>query len=222
MLSTSIDLTTLPGDLVSKLVSTIDLYERKETKVRSWEEVLDHGTDEEILAMAASECDKDTPISFARNYESNWDREIVPYHLQTHPRRPVIMRGALKVCYMNHSFSARGFSPNGWLFEVYKRALRMSKKTLIDWEEILDFTEELARDVAVRHSHVSYHFWQHVKVPSDNGFVTVLMQGRWVMLDTEQYRNVAMMHKVIRKAEKLADRLTMLKQAKKERADGNA
>jgi hypothetical protein len=172
--------------------------------------------------MAAAECREGTPISFARNYESNWHREIVPFHLQDHPRRPVIMRGALNVCYMNHSFSPNSISPNGWLFEVYKRALRMSKKTLIDWEEILDFTEELARDVAMRHPHTSYHFWQYTKVPSDNGFVTVLMKGRWVFLDAEQYRNVSMMHKVIRKAEKLADRLTMLKQARKEQPRGNA
>lgn len=222
MLSNSIDLATLPDDLVRQLESTIENYERKENKARSWQEVLDHGTDEEILGKAASECDKGAPISFARNYKANWGREIVPYGLQDHPRRPVIMRGALYVRYANHSFTPGGTTPNGWAHEVYKRAIRMSKATLLDWEEVLNFTEELAARVGKLHPNVSYHFWRHLGPPRDRGKFVVLMKGRWVWLDHDQYRNVQMMQKVIRKAEKLEDRLALLKQARKEKADARA
>lgn len=222
MLLNSIDLATLPDDLVRQLESTIENYERKENKARSWRDVLDHGTDEEILEKAASECDEGAPISFARNYKANWDREIVPLDLRSHPRRPVIMRGAVYMCYASHSFTPGSTTPNGWAHEVYKRAIRMSKKTLLDWEEILEFTEGLAGRIGQRHPNVSYHFWNHTSPPRNHGRFVVLMKGRWVWLDHDQYRNVQMMQKVIRKAEKLEDRLALLKQARKEKADARA
>jgi hypothetical protein len=46
------------------------------------------------------------------------------------------------------------------------------------------------------------------------------MSGRWVGLPHEQYKNVQMFQKVIRKTEKLEDRLALLRAARKERTDG--
>lgn len=222
MQSTSIDLSSLPEDLVRQLEYTVESYARKHNKLRSWQEVLDHGTDEEILEKAAGEVDKGAPISFARNYETNWKREIVPYNLQEHPRRPVIMRGAVYMCYVNHALSPNSINPNGWLIKVYNRALRMSKKTLVEWDDILEFTESLAAKIADKYAGASYHFWDYTQAPrcGDPDSHIVLMNGRWVFLRTEQYKNVRMFLKVINKTEDLERRMLLLKVARKERAIG--
>lgn len=230
MLSSLTDLSALPDDLVRQLESTFEDYERRENKLRSWKEVLDHGTDEEILEKAQGERDKGAPITFARNYPrdgcytmADRTREIVPYNMQDHPRRPVIMKGALYQRYMKYSLSPTGVAPNGWLIRVHERAVRMSKKTLIEWDEIMDFTSKLAAKFADRHYGITHHFWSYVRPRSYEaglGKELVLMSGRWVGLPHEQYKNVQMFQKIIRKTEKLEDRLELLRAARKERADG--
>jgi hypothetical protein len=231
MLSSSIDLAALPDDLVRDLERTIEAYDRRKNKLRSWQEVLDHGTDEEILEKAQEECDKGAPITFARNYPTDGcymltdrTREIVPYNMQDHPRRPVIMKGAVEICYRRFSLSEGRSAPNGWVIRVFERAMRMSKKTLIEWQEISDFASELATKIANRHYGVTYHFWDYIRprrYEARRDEQLVLMSGRWVSLPHEQYRNVQMFQKVIRKAEKLEDRLALLRAARKERADGS-
>ena len=230
MLSSLTDLAALPDDLVRQLENTITDYERKQEKLRSWKEVLDHGTDEEILEKAQGERDKGAPITFARNYPkqefrtmADINREIAPYNMQGHPRRPVIMKGALYQRYIRYSLSEGRSAPNGWLIRVHARVVRMSKKTLVEWDEIMDFTREVAIRLAERHYGVTSHFWDYTRPRSYEAGPDkqlVLMSGRWVGLPYEQYKNVQMFQKVIRKTEKLEDRLALLRAARKERADG--
>lgn len=230
MLSSLTDLAALPDDLVRDLERTIEAYDRKKNKLRSWQEVLDHGTDEEIMEKAQEECDKGAPITFARNYPRNGSplmtdlaREIVPYDMRSHPRRPVIMKGAVEICYRRFSLSEGRSAPNGWLIRVHERAVRMSKKTLIEWDEIMEFSSALATRLAERHYGVTSHFWDYIRprrYEARRNEQLVLMSGRWVSLPYEQYKNVQMFQKVIRKTEKLEDRLELLRAARKERADG--
>jgi hypothetical protein len=230
MLSSLTDLAALPDDLVRDLERTIEAYDRKKNKLRSWQEVLDHGTDEEILKKAQEECDKGAPITFARNYSekssrimADLSREIVPYDMRSHPRRPVIMKGAVEIRYIRYSLSEGRSAPNGWLIRVHERAVRMSKKTLIEWQEIVDFSSEVAARLAERHYGITSHFWNYIRprrYEARRNEQLVLMSGRWVSLPHEQYKNVQMFQKVIRKTEKLEDRLELLRAARKERADG--
>jgi hypothetical protein len=183
------------------------------------------------MEKAQEECDKGAPITFARNYPRiGWPlmtdlaREIVPYNMRDHPRRPVIMKGAIEICYRRFSLSEGRNAPNGWVIRVFERAMRMSKKTLIEWQEISDFASELATKIANRHYGVTYHFWDYTRprrYEARRDEQLVLMSGRWVSLPHEQYRNVQMFQKVIRKTEKLEDRLALLRAARKERADGS-
>jgi hypothetical protein len=230
MLSSLTDLAALPDDLVRQLENTITDYERKQEKLRSWKEVLDHGTDEEILKKAQGERDKGAPITFIRNYPTDGcymmtdrTREIAPYNMQDHPRRPVIMRGALYQRYMRYSLTPDGVAPNGWLIRVHERAVRMSKKTLIEWDEIIDFSSALATRLAERHYGITSHFWNYIRprrYEARRDEQLVLMSGRWVSLPREQYKNVQMFQNVIRKTQKLEDRLELLRAARKERSDG--
>ena len=230
MLSSLTDLSALPDDLVRQLEGTIADYEYRKNKLHSWREVLDHGTDEEILEKAQRECGEIAPITLARNYPkdgcrtmADLTREIVPHDMREHPRRPVIMKGALYQRYRKYSLSEGRSAPNGWLIRVHKRAVRMSKKTLIEWDEIREFTQELAVKLASRHYGITSPYWRYTNPPlyeAGRGKELVLMRGRWVGLPYEQYRNVQMFQKVIRKTEKLEDRLELLRAARKERADG--
>jgi hypothetical protein len=230
MLSSLTDLSALPDDLVRQLENTIANYEYRKNKLHSWREVLDHGTDEEILEKAQSECSEIAPITFARNYPkegcymmADLTREIVPHDMRGHPRRPVIMKGALYQRYRRYSLSTARSAPNGWLIRVHKRAVRMSKKTLTEWDEIIEFNNALAVRLAERHCGVTSHYWRYTSPPlyeAGRGKELVLMRGRWVGLPYEQYKNVQMFQKVIRKTEKLEDRLELLRAARKERADG--
>lgn len=230
MLSSLTDLAALPDDLVRQLESTIEDYERRNNNLRSWQEVLDHGTDEEILEKAQRECSEIAPITLARNYPmdgcyvmADLAREIVPYNMRSHPRRPVIMKGARYQRYKRYSLSEGRSAPNGWLIRVHARAMRMSKKTLIEWEEISDFTREVALKLAERHYGITSRYWRYTTPPlyeAGLGKELVLMSGRWVGLPHAQYRNVQMFQKIIRKTEKLEDRLELLRAARKERADG--
>jgi hypothetical protein len=230
MLSSLTDLSALPDDLVRQLEGTIADYEYRKNKLHSWREVLDHGTDEEILEKAQRECSEIAPITLARNYPTDGcymmtdlTREIVPYDMRGHPRRPVIMKGARYQRYTRYSLSTARSAPNGWLLRVHARAVRMSKKTLIEWDEIREFTQELAVKLASRHYGITSPYWKYTTPPlyeAGLGKELVLMSGRWVGLPYEQYRNVQMFQKVIRKTEKLEDRLELLRAARKERADG--
>jgi hypothetical protein len=230
MLSSLTDLSALPDDLVRQLESTIADYEYRKNKLHSWQEVLDHGTDEEILEKAQRECSEIAPITLARNYPrddcymmADLAREIVPYNMQGHPRRPVIMKGARYQRYKRYSLSEGRSAPNGWLIRVHARAMRMSKKTLIEWDEIIEFSSALAVRLAERHCGVTSRYWRHTNPPlyeAGRGKELVLMSGRWVGLPHAQYRNVQMFQKIIRKTEKLEDRLELLRAARKERADG--
>ena len=99
----------------------------------------------------------------------------------------------------------------------------MSKKTLTEWDEIIKFNNALAIRIADRHYGVTSPYWRYTSPPlyeAGQGKELVLMRGRWVGLPYEQYRNVQMFQKIIRKTEKLEDRLELLRAARKERADG--
>lgn len=230
MLSTSIDIASLPPELASQIGDVIAKYYEEEDSFSTWQRILDHGTDEEIEEHTKRDLYKDAPIvpvsTYAgENYPDN-DRVsvVVPYAFQSHPRRFVAQRGSKLVRFARHSIGRNNLSPNGWLIRVFKRAVQMDKRTLVSRQEILDYVEGLAQRLAERHHDVTAAFYRGCE-PSftkGDGRQLVLMTGRWVWLDMNQYKNVEMMQKVIRKATKLEDRLALLKQARKERADGNA
>jgi hypothetical protein len=218
---TSTDFTALPADLVRHLEGIIERHESKQSDLRSWQDLLDNGTDEEIMCKAQKVCGTKAPITFARNYSeviTSYARSIVPSEFYNHPRRPVIMKGALEVAYVKHRLSTGALSPNGYAFAVYNRALRMSKKTLTCKSEISDFVHAIVSKISKKHN-VSYVF-QSTYAPfnlcdSRSGERLILMKGRWVFLPYEQFKNVEMFQNIIRKAEKLEDRLALLKVARR-------
>lgn len=224
MLSSSIDLSALPAELANQVINTIDRYEAKYLAKDSWAHVLDHGTDEQIMAKAREECAKNAPLVFARDYPQSTAehcyqiREVVPYGHTTHPRRPIIMRGARLVRYWRHSFSPGRLSPNGWAHQVFIRALRMTKKTLIDPQEINDFVKQVASAVAMKHSGLTYHYWQHCEPKQwlyGKDLRLILMNGRLKCVPHDQFVNIERLFNIIRKTDKLEERLRLARESKR-------
>lgn len=228
MLSNSINLASLPPALASQIEDVIAKYNQEEDTSSTWQRILDYGTDAEIEAHTKRDLYKNAPIVPVSTYDGEDypgnDRVsvVVPYRFSDHPRRFVAQRGSAFVRYAKYSWSKDALSPNGWLERVFDRVVRMDKRTLVSRIEILDYVQEVTTRLAQRHNNVSAAFYKRCE-PCFNhydGTMLVLMSGRWVQLQPDQYKNVEMMQKVIRKAQKLEDRLALLKQARKERADG--
>jgi hypothetical protein len=219
MLSSSIDLSTLPDDLAAQIRHTIDGYEARHRSKDSWQWVLDHGTDEDILQKARGECLTNTPLVLAEGYPHPVlpVMEVVPYSFTHHPRRPVAMRGARLVRYYNYSLT-NNVTANGWAVKVFERALRRTKKTLLDPVEILDFCDEVAARVAEKHPTVSHHFWERCE-PKRMRFEPaqrmVLMSGKLVGIPYEQFANVERLYNIVRKTEKLEERLRLVRESRR-------
>ena len=101
---------------------------------------------------------------------------------------------------------------------VFNRALRMTKKTLLDHVEIYDFCQELASRVATNHPTVTYHFWERC-TPKQNwcgpDMRTILMAGGLIGLPHDQFAGIERMFNIIRKTDKLEDRLHMARESKR-------
>ena len=215
---TSIDLSTLPANLAATVLATIQEHETKTREQREWQEVLDHGTEEEIIEKTARECDDRTPLVPARCYGEEHIhpmREVTPFGFRSHPRRAVVARGARLVVYNKHSLSPNNIAPNGWNIRLYERAVRMSKKTLIYREEIVDFIGDIGRRAGAPWDYTVRCF------AYDSGSMhRVLMSGKWVNLTDVEYRNVKMFYDIIRKTDKVEERLALLRKARKEQSYG--
>lgn len=224
MLSSSIDLSALPAELASQVISTIDRYEQTHLAKDSWAYVLDHGTDEQIMAKAREECFEGAPLVFARDYPQTAAehcyqiREVVPYRYTDHPRRPIVMRGARLVRYWRHSFSPGRINPNGWAYEVFLRALRRTKKTLVDPQEINDFVDKVAAAVATKHHGLTAHYWQRCQPKQwlyGKDLRLILMNGRLKCVPHDQFVNIERMFNIIRKTDKLEERLRLARESKR-------
>lgn len=224
MLSSSIDLSSLPDALADQVRFTIDQYEKKHLAETSWPYVLEHGTDEQIMQKAREECLEGAPLVFARDYPQTAAercyhiREVVPYPYTSHPRRPIIMRGARLVRYWKHSFSPGRINPNGWAYEVFLRALRRTKKTLVDPQEINAFIEQLATAVATKHTGLTAHYWQRCQ-PKQWLYGTdlrlILMNGRLKCVPQDQFVGIERIFNIIRKTDKLEERLRLARESKR-------
>ena len=167
MLSSSIDLSEFPADLAGDITHMINRYERRKEQEAAWQHVLDNGTEAEIMEKVMPDIHPDTPMILACDCPPNDNerysrvREIVPYEFQSHPRRPVAMRGGRLVRYWKYRLSTGSINPNGWAIRVFKRALRMSKVTLLDQREIYDYTDKLVKRIASKHPAVTATFGEY-------------------------------------------------------------
>lgn len=112
----------------------------EEAHFRAMAELLDGGTDDEIIAFAEAQTRLVT-VTLASTYRDkrpdDWKRELhcVPSQLRGHPRRPVMMRGAKDRMVVIHRAVGQ-VSDNGYAAVVIARYLRSRRFTSFDHSEI--------------------------------------------------------------------------------------
>ena len=216
-----IDLATLTPEVRSQIEWTIRRAEEKEATDRKWDALLRDGSDEEIIAAAEAEFDPGCPITLADRYDH------VPLYCEVrglwtryHPRRPVIQRGAKWARIAAHGYSER-LCANGWCVDVFHRAIRMSKRTILDSAEYAAFANNLRKRLCDRYRTTSV-FDDRIRhrVGESNWRRTehwLLIGGKFVILDRSEMHNVSALHAIIKKTDRLDKRLELARAHFRER-----
>lgn len=206
-----IDLATLPPDVRSNIEWTIRLAEEKQASDRKWDALLRDGTDAEIMAAAEVEFEPGTPITLADRYDH------VPLHCEVrglwtryHPRRPVIQRGAKWARIAAHGYTHH-LSANGYCVALFYRAIRLSKRTILDDDEYQEFARSLREKILSRYRTTSTfdkYTSEHVgKRNWGSGEHYALIGGKFVTLNCSEWENIRALNNIIKKTDKLDRRI---------------
>lgn len=212
-----IDFDSLTSEEINACARLVDDIRKASDENHRWLNLLDHGTDEDIVTAARAahyDPDGEVPITLANRYiRVDRIQEMWGLHkLGEHPRRPVYLKGSKEVRIYNHKLSSNGsVSPNGWASLVMARAIRMSKATFLDRDEYEDFRIKIAAKLRDRYfltkgfRCLSYHV--------RGGFAPnmVLIKGRFHDLTPSEIDNLKALYSIIKKTDKLEDRRAMMK-----------
>lgn len=209
--TSTIDLASLPEDVRRHVQYALSSALERETAREKWAALVECGTDEEIIAAAQDYMGGGTPVTLANRYDK------VPRHCEirgicfachSHPRRPVIMRGAKWA-----RIAAFGFSDhlcaNGWATEVYRRAIRMSKMTILDDGEFEIFSLGIVRRLSKKYRLTSaFREYKYIGKERITGHGnTAIIRGKFRYLKNSEWENISRLHNIIKKAERLEDRI---------------
>lgn len=189
--------------------------------------LLNTASDDEIISAAQSEyIGTIPPITLANRYDKDGryiyrDREIWFRDVGTHPRRPVIMKGARAIVMLRWARSVSG-GDNGYVEEVLSRLVRAKKITALDHR---DLEKQLQPYVDAMHGRfrLTYHFNPPFLCHHRAGDCHhVLIKGKEAFLSESEYRNVKALRAIIEKCENLEDRKRRVVELMKKRMGGNA
>lgn len=127
-----------------------------------------------------------TPIVRAHVYGESGicDSQIIPGTYNTwanDPRRPVLMRGSIRVCIYRYGWSQFHTSANGWCARIVNRYIRRMKWTCFDESEFIEWFHHVHRNLKEKYC-LSYHFSQYFYEWHGGGSCQVYFKGRriWV------------------------------------------
>ena len=208
----------LPDELAA---SVSEFIERKlaDAKVKDeWAATLESGTDEEIITLANKHSGITTnAIAFASYYEDySWRYNLCPHDYYQHPRRPVIMRGSKEI--MVHSRSENQCA-NRLCDDILSRWIRMKKLTILDYKEFQEIVEPVARELGSRF-YTSYHFMNNLRQirywgGDKDTQAQVIVGGKYVWLHTSEIENIYRMREILKKTDKLTERLELLRKSRR-------
>lgn len=175
-------------------------------------EVLNKGSDEEIIAAAASECAPNTPITLADRYVS------VPRDFELWPGfscswRPVVMRGSKHGLYWIYGAREPGRrSENVFAENLAERWLRFSKRTIVDTDHLRALADVLHKRIDRSHAidcraRILERQIKILSVGKDrSGNRSILMSGRLIELSQSASDNVVRLAKIVQKTDDLERR----------------
>ena len=216
-----IDLAALDETEARAALFAVEQIRARQTREDRWMQLVRDGTEREILDAAQFEFShprRAIPITLANRYpDVRSECEIVYWAVGSHPRRPVIMRGSLGARLARHSTSASQCA-NGWAIELFDRAVRASRRTILEVDEYRDFQGRLIDRITSRHrsathvarertaARVNFHTRNHV-----------LIGGKFVWLSDRELENVHALHSIIRRSDKLERRVELAREHMRER-----
>jgi len=127
---------------------------------------------------------------------------------QNDKRRPVFLRGSRNVLHRLYSLS-NSANANGWAVEVYWRALRMSRRTFLSFDEFQEWSDNIKARLHRKYRLTSSFdkstgFWFADWHPRDNDSTALrVVGGKRVYLPASSHKHLDALAKIVRKTETL-------------------
>lgn len=230
MQSTSIDLSGLSPTGRAKAISFINELFAQEEFDNGMMDVLDNGTDAEIMewTMRNYFSAQKYAITVASVYDDDKDfrysydpvRELCPTLARSrHPRRPMIMKGSLRVLCAKYCRTDGGSNSNGYAARVGMRYIRAYKFTFTDQVEfyrfLCDLTHRLCKKLNAKFDYVIKHI---DRVSNHHRGDTLLVGGKFSYFNASETQNIKRLHNIIKKTEKLDERVKLLRETSRLRS----
>lgn len=202
-----IDLATLPASVLSQIDSLVQEHARRE----EWRNLLDNGTEQQIIERERRECMHADSLILANAYKPHETPRIhyCPIGFLDHPRRPVAMRGSIVAMVMRYSASSFTCA-NGLADQILERFIRFKKVTAFSQEEFDEIVQPAIEKLRTKFR-TSRHFpyrwggwlacWRY----------SIIIKGRVVMVDEHQRTYLNRLMGIIRKTNVLEERVRLLR-----------
>lgn len=217
MFCPSASLTDLDPEQVLQVARIIEGMRRQKSREQRCRDLVESGSDAEIIQAAEADCEAGTPITLADRYDGGGyilrNQEVWFHEVGAHPRRPVIMRGAKWVRIAAYGKSHH-LCANGWAEAVAERAIRLLRTTILSNEEMEAVAAPIEDALRQRYRLTSRFAAPGVYV-GDGGYVFV--GGKRANLTASELSNVRALRSIIRKTDKLSERLNLAREHMRDR-----
>lgn len=208
-----IDISSLPDWAKRAVLDTVERVRSGSTVCARNQSILNMD-ERSILAWAEDEY-PGVPMGLSSWYSevATWQETALTRSTGLVKTRPVFMRGAKECRVMRNALSLGSSSANGWAALVFWRALKMSRRTFLDYDEFQDFSEQIKAALRRRYrltlafddrTTVSFKDWYFPQ--SEREFIRIV-GGRKVFLTPNAVQHITSLHAIVRKAERLDDQV---------------
>ncbi len=169
----------------------------------------ENASDADLIAAGEKEY-PDAPMGLSTWYKSvALAQETVFCRVaQNNKRRPVFLRGSKQVLFRLYSLSSSA-NANGWAIEVYWRALRMSRRTFLSFDEFQEWSDSVKHRLYAKYRLTSCFsngigMWASEWNPrSDTEHAVRIVGGKRVYLPASSHKHLDALAKIVRKTETL-------------------
>ena len=203
-----IDLDALPAEVRWQVECALDSAQRAYNHDAWMRDRCQNTTDAELIAAGEKEY-PEAPMGLSTWYKSvALAQETIFCRVSQTARRPVFMRGSRNVLHRLYSLS-NSANANGWAIEVYWRALRMSRRTFLSFDEFQEWSDNVKACLHRKYRLTSSFcngvgIWARDWNPrSDEESAVRIVGGKRVYLPASSHKHLDALAKIVRKTETL-------------------
>lgn len=220
----SIDLSAASTAELSAIQYILEDGKAKREAAQKWADLLDNGTNEEIVAEArkfvGGGIGAKSPIVTADTYDGYlcWRHDILHDtfpQFGSHPRRPVYMLGGRDRLREIHSLTPNGNAPRGLREAAFRRYVKIAKPTILTHSDLEEFEESLSKRADV--SLVRGHEFQALATQCGHRF-HVTIKGKKAVLTASEFENVCRLYEIIRKTGRIEKRMEKVRATSRTRS----